>query len=186
MEAHADTVTIDAASNAVSTRMKGRMRLVTLDALDGRTRAARRAHELIEAIETDLGGGDRLSEGSRQLVQRAAVLGTFIESCEAQWLSGETVELADYLAAINSQRRVLATIGLQRRAKDVSPSLGELMLEDIAERRREAEEAAKAAAKAAGESNAPTAAEGADAEAPTAGDDAMADDMPSGDEAVPT
>jgi hypothetical protein len=91
--------------------------------LDGRTAAARRARELIEAIETDLGGGDRLTEGSRQLVQRAAVLGTYIESCEARWLAGETVELADYLAAINAQRRVLATIGLERRPRDVTVDL---------------------------------------------------------------
>jgi hypothetical protein len=48
----------------------GRLRLLTLAHLDGRTAAARRAHELIEAIETDLGGSDRLNEGSRQLVQR--------------------------------------------------------------------------------------------------------------------
>ncbi len=111
---------IDPASKAV-----GKMRLLTLGHLDGRTAAARRARELIEAIEADLGGGDRLSEGSRQLVQRAAVLGTFIESCEAQWLSGEQVDLAEYLAAINSQRRVLATIGLERRARDLTTSVAE-------------------------------------------------------------
>ena len=46
-----------------------------------------------------------------------------IESCEARWLAGETVELADYLAAINAQRRVLATIGLERRPRDVTPDL---------------------------------------------------------------
>jgi hypothetical protein len=103
----------------------GKLRLLTLGHLDGRTAAARRARELIEAIETDLGGGDRLSEGSRQLVQRAAVLGTFIESCEALWLGGKAVELGDYLAAINSQRRVLATIGLERRARNVTPSVAE-------------------------------------------------------------
>jgi hypothetical protein len=105
----------------------GKLRLLTLTLghLDGRTAAARRVRELIEAIELDLGGGDRLSEGSRQLVQRAAVLGTFIESCEVQWLGGEAVDLADYLAAINSQRRVLATIGLERRARNVTPSVAE-------------------------------------------------------------
>jgi len=99
----------------------GKVRLLSLASLDGRTMAARRARELIEAIERDLGGADRLSEGARQLVQRAAVLGAFIESCEAKWLGGEDVPLADYLAAINSQRRVLATIGLERRARDVTP-----------------------------------------------------------------
>jgi hypothetical protein len=60
----------------------------TLGHLDGRTLAAKRAKELIEAIAADLGGGDRLSEGERQLVQRAAVLGAYIESCEVKWLSG--------------------------------------------------------------------------------------------------
>jgi glutathione S-transferase len=103
----------------------GKARLLTLGHLDQRTAAARRARELIEAIEADLGGSAGLSEGSKQLVQRAAVLGTFIESCEAHWLGGAAVDLADYLAAINSQRRVLATIGLERRARNVTPSVAE-------------------------------------------------------------
>ena len=90
----------------------GKMRLLSLDRLDGRTIACRRACELVEALQVDLGGADSLSEGTRQLVQRAAVLGTFIESCEAQWLGGAQVELGDYLSAINSQRRVLTTIAL--------------------------------------------------------------------------
>jgi hypothetical protein len=111
----------------------GKLRLLTLGHLDGRTAAARRARELIEAIELDLGGGDRLSEGSRQLVQRAAVLGTFIESCEAQWLGGAAVDLADYLAAINSQRRVLATIGLERRSRNVTPSVAEYVAHTAAD-----------------------------------------------------
>jgi hypothetical protein len=91
--------------------------------------------EIIAAIETDLGGADRLSEGERQLVQRAAVLGAFIENCEATYLRNEDVELADYLAAINAQRRVLATLGLRRVPKDVTPNLSTYL-------------AAKAAAKA--------------------------------------
>jgi hypothetical protein len=132
----ADTAQLEGQSTAAPPpKAGGKLRLLTLGHLDGRTAAARRAHELIEAIELDLGGGDRLSEGSRQLVQRAAVLGTFIESCEVQWLGGEAVDLADYLAAINSQRRVLATIGLERRARDITtPTLHEIAAEIEAER----------------------------------------------------
>jgi glutathione S-transferase len=100
-------------------------RLLTLGHLDGRTMAAKRARELIEAIELDLGGADRLSEGSRQLVQRAAVLGAYIENCETRWLGGDAVDLSDYLAAINAQRRVLATLGLDRRARNVTPTVAE-------------------------------------------------------------
>jgi hypothetical protein len=126
---HADATEIGADTTqvgAIAFTQKGKMRLITLDHIDGRTAAAKRARQLMETIEADLGGADRLSEGSRQLVQRAAVLGTYIENCEAMWLAGETVELGDYLAAINSQRRVLATIGLERCARDVS----ELSLSD--------------------------------------------------------
>jgi hypothetical protein len=122
-----DATVTQARNTADPPKLAGKMRLLTLDALDGRTAAARRARELIEAIERDLGGAERLTEGLRQLVQRAAVLGTYIESCEAQWLGGKSVELGDYLSAINIQRRVLATIGLERKARDVTPSLGEYL-----------------------------------------------------------
>ena len=87
-----------------SRRSHGRAKLLTLDRLDRRTAAAQRAHALVKAIEADMGGGDCLSEGARQLVQRAAVLGTFIESCEVKWLSGQPIELLDYMAAVNCQR----------------------------------------------------------------------------------
>jgi hypothetical protein len=60
-------------------------------------------------------------------VQRAAVLGAFIEDCEARWIGGEPFEVGDYLPAINAQRRILETLGLERRARDVTPpSLAEL------------------------------------------------------------
>ena len=51
--------------------------------------------------------------------------GAYIESCEVKWLGGKAVDLADYLAAINAQRRVLATVGLERRARNVTPSVAE-------------------------------------------------------------
>ena len=100
--------------------LEGKTRFLTLGHLDGRTRAARRARELIAGIEEDLGGSDRLSVGERQLVQRAGILGSVIEHAEARFLAGGgEVELAEYLAAINSQRRVLMALGLQRRSRDV-------------------------------------------------------------------
>jgi hypothetical protein len=131
----ADATELERQSTPATPKPPGKLRLMTLGHLDGRTAAAKRARELIEAIETDLGGGDRLSEGSRQLVQRAAVLGTFIESCEAQWLAGAAVDLADYLAAINAQRRVLATIGLERVARELPQSLADIAAEIEASKR---------------------------------------------------
>jgi hypothetical protein len=37
------------------------------------------------------------------------------------------VPLSDYLTAVNVQRRVLATLGLQRRQRDVSPTLSDYL-----------------------------------------------------------
>ena len=98
-----------------SRRSHGKAKLLTLDHLDKRTAAGRRALQLVRAFETDLGGADRLSEGAKQLVQRAAVLGTYIEACEVKWLRGEPIELLDYLAATNAQRRCIETIGATTR-----------------------------------------------------------------------
>jgi hypothetical protein len=110
-------------------------RLLTLSHIDGRTRAMSKVRSLAQSMETDLGGADRLTSGQRQLVQRAAVLGALIEDTEARWATGEAIEVGDYLAAINAQRRVLATLGLKRVPRDVTPSLAEY----IATHRPEAE-----------------------------------------------
>jgi hypothetical protein len=85
---------------------QGRARLLTLDALDARTAAAQAARKCIDALTTNLGGEDRLSEGERQLVVRAALLGCITADFETKWIAGEAepVLLAEYLAAVNVQR----------------------------------------------------------------------------------
>lgn len=108
---------------------QGKTRLLTLATLDARTAAYADACRLVETLSTDLGGD--LSEGERQLVTRAAMTGAIVADFEARWVSGQSVPLTDYLAAINVQRRVLATLGLQRRQRDVGPTLGELLRADI-------------------------------------------------------
>jgi hypothetical protein len=98
-----------------------------LDCLDQRTLAYRKGAALRSAIEEDLGGADRLSAVERQLTQRAAFLSTLIESWETEWLSGKRIDLPDLFAAINSQRRVLMSLGLARRPRDVTPTLQEII-----------------------------------------------------------
>jgi hypothetical protein len=107
-------------TNEKITPATGKARLRDLSHVDGRTRAMQRVRALMAAIENDLGGRDHLTLGQRQLVQRAAVLGAVIEDSEARWAAGAPFEVGNYLAAINAQRRVLATLGLQRVARDVT------------------------------------------------------------------
>jgi hypothetical protein len=101
----------------------GYIRFLTLKDLDARSRAAGYAKQLAGALESDLGGADRLSAAQRQLVQRAAVLSSQCEDFETRYLLGEAVELPDYLAATNCLRRVLLALGLDRKPRDITPSL---------------------------------------------------------------
>lgn len=98
-------------------------KLLTIAQLDGRTVAAKNVRSLIDAIEDDLGGADRLTAAERQVVKRAAVAGAMIEHIEAVWLTSNELDVAAYTALVNVQRRLLTTVGLQRRAKDVTPDL---------------------------------------------------------------
>src|SRR5262245_38505089 len=103
--------------------------LRTLSDLDGRTLAARRARDLVAALTADLGGD--LSAAQGELVQRAGLLGAYLEDCEARWLGGDDVDLSTYLTACDRQRRVLTTLGLERRARDAL-TLGDLWRQEHA------------------------------------------------------
>jgi hypothetical protein len=105
-------------------KRSGKVRLLSLSDLDRRTRAAALAFDTRDALLDDLGGAETASIGHRQLCQRAAVLAAMLEDSESRFLSGDEIEIETYLAAINAQRRVLATIGLERRARDVTPGVG--------------------------------------------------------------
>ncbi len=94
-----------------------KVRLLTLEHLDGRCTAARKVREVEQAIAQDLGGADLLSEGQRQLARRAAILGAVLESAEVAWFGGQTFDLNQYLATTNCFRRVLRTLGLERRTR---------------------------------------------------------------------
>ena len=97
-----------------------KQRFLTLDAIDARTTAHAGVVKLIEALATDMGGHDQMSEGERQLVTRAALLGAIVGDFETRWVTGQQIPLSEYLSAVNVQRRVLATLGLERRQKEVT------------------------------------------------------------------
>ena len=76
-----------------------------------------------------LRSGPQLSAAQEQLVLRASVLGTLLENCEARLLLGQQVQLSEYLEMANTQKRMLAALGLERVARDVTPSLADIMRE---------------------------------------------------------
>lgn len=103
----------------------GKVKLKTLADIDRRTRAAQACFELRDRLIRDLGGEDCLSVMQRELIDNTACLGAMLKDAAASYLQGEPVDLGEFMALTNAQRRLLADLGLARRAKDVTPSLSD-------------------------------------------------------------
>ena len=95
--------------------------------IDGRSIVARRFRDVLAAISSDLGGTDRLSEGQKQLARRAASLAVQSELVEADMAKGRTIDLEDYVRLVNALCRTLGALGLERRARDVTPRLRDVL-----------------------------------------------------------
>jgi hypothetical protein len=98
-------------------------KLRNLSDLDGRTLAARRAKELIAVLTADLGGPEAITAAKAELIKSAAVHGAMLEHLAAEWISGVPIDELRYVAIANGQRRLLVELGLERRSRDVTPSL---------------------------------------------------------------
>jgi hypothetical protein len=96
---------------------------VLLPMTDGRSLTARRFQDLYEDVAADLGGLDLLSEGQKQLIRRAAMISAESERQEAEWANGRPFDLALYSTTANTLRRIFESLGLERRSRDVTPSL---------------------------------------------------------------
>lgn len=104
-------------------REAGKARLRTLNDLDKRTRAHRDTSELRESIAADLGGWDALSAMQAEVITAAALMGAMIRDRAASYLEGQAVDLPSFITLANAQRRHLEALGLERRARNVTPDL---------------------------------------------------------------
>jgi hypothetical protein len=95
-------------------------KLFRVEGLDGRTQTARRFRDLVEFVTADLSGAGLLSEGQRQLVRRASALAIMCEAIEADLARDLPFDISNYLAATNTFRRVIETLGLRRVPKDAT------------------------------------------------------------------
>jgi hypothetical protein len=110
-----------------------------LPGVDGRSPWVRRCKDVIASHLSDLGGVDNCSAAERSIIRRAAVLTTELERMESKFaLAGEASadDLDAYQRCANSLRRLLEAVGLQRRARDVGPSLGDILRRGIEEQQQ--------------------------------------------------
>ncbi|WOJ89857.1 hypothetical protein RZS28_00640 [Methylocapsa polymorpha] len=90
---------------------------------DGNSPWARRQRDLVALHAEDAGGAETLSAAKLSLCHRAAALETELEMLEGQLSLGKPVDLDLYGRLAGHLRRILETLGTERRAKDVTLDL---------------------------------------------------------------
>jgi hypothetical protein len=94
-----------------------------IDSVDGRSREARRFRDVYGDLVAHLGGTDYATELQKHLARRAAALVVWAEMAETRLAAGGDLDVQNYTTTANTLRRLLQDIGLQRVARDVTPSL---------------------------------------------------------------
>ena len=124
------STSVQARSNArqrgkpVPSRQRSRItngRLLPGD-MDQRSAWVRRAKDVIASHLSDLGGEDNTSAAERSLVRRASILTVELERLEAQFAAAGAARPEDldlYIRGSGNLRRLLESVGLQRRAKEI-------------------------------------------------------------------
>jgi hypothetical protein len=111
----------------------GKQRLRTIESLDGRTIAARRARELAQAFQAEFGG--TVSATQRFAIERAAALVALAEDAKARRLAGEmAVSLEDIVRTDNAAARAVKALGKPGAAIPAPPTPAEYLARRAAER----------------------------------------------------
>ena len=106
--------------------------------IDGRSAMARRFKDITSAVLTDQGGADQCSESRLQLVRRFAAAAVIAERMEARLANGEEINIAEHGLLCSTLVRIAQRIGINRIARDVSLTLGDLLREDLRQQREAA------------------------------------------------
>jgi hypothetical protein len=88
---------------------RGKVRLLSRDALDGRTKARKQFDAIASGIAADLGGEDRLSTVQKHLVEAFAGCTLTLNDINARALLGEPVDLLAYsqlMSLVRQERRI--------------------------------------------------------------------------------
>jgi hypothetical protein len=102
-----------------------------LPGIDGRSLWARRCRDLTAQLVADQGGDDVISAAKMAIVRRAAIIQVELELRELRFAEAEPSyqQLEQYSRISGNLRRMLESLGLERRAKDVT-TLGQLLRAD--------------------------------------------------------
>jgi hypothetical protein len=106
---------------------RGKVRLLTRQSLDGRTKARKQFDAIAEGIADDLGGSKELSTVQRHLVEAFAGCAIVLQALNARILLGEPVDIADQSSAASTLVRIATRLGINRIPRDVTPTLDQYL-----------------------------------------------------------
>jgi hypothetical protein len=99
----------------------------TLPETDGRLRIAKRFRGIVNAVLADQGGADMCSESRRQLIRRFSAACVLAEDLEGRLARGEEIDVERHALLCSTLTRLAQRIGIDRRAKNITPSLGDYL-----------------------------------------------------------
>jgi hypothetical protein len=99
----------------------------------GDTAWARRFCDVLSEIISDMSGPEGLSEGQRQLARRATTLALACERMEGEAARGNAIDLDVYGTLTDRLGRCFQRLGIERKLRDVTPSLQEYLKQNYGE-----------------------------------------------------
>jgi hypothetical protein len=99
---------------------RGKVRLLTRQSLDGRTKARKRFDAVVDGIASDLGGEAHLTTVQRHLVEAFAGCAVVVHDINARLLLGQSIDIGEASQAVSSLVRLAQRIGVGRHIRDVT------------------------------------------------------------------
>lgn len=109
---------------------------VVLQGVDARSITFRRYREILASLIVDMGGDP--TEAQSQIARRAASLSIWCEEQDTAAANGTPIDIGAYTTASNSLRRLLESLGLERKQRNVTPTIAEYAAQKAAEKARAA------------------------------------------------
>ena len=121
----ADTDPIEAESQAVMPPKGGKVRLLSFDDLDKRTKPYQQAVEFRDELMSERGGEANLDALRIRFIEDVAITSAMIRDAQVRWLKGEQIGISEIATLLNSRRRDAEQIGGPE-PRDIPPSLADI------------------------------------------------------------
>jgi len=104
-----------------------RPKLLNIKGLDRRTAARKAFAALVAEIEHDLGGREQLSAIEKSLIQAYAGSAILLDDLNARVVLGQEIDVGTHAQMTSALVRIASRLGLQRRQRDVTPTVEEYL-----------------------------------------------------------